>query len=77
MENLNITEIASDGSHTVLCVSDALSRLFSRVETIYGKETGDVIYKIEMYPDGAWVVRHTYILYERDDVEKLIHVNDL
>lgn len=77
MENLKITEKLPDGTQTELNISDVISRLFSRVETLYGKETDGVKYKIEMYIDGAWVVKHTYIPYERDDVEKLVHINYL
>lgn len=77
MENLKITEKLSDGTQTELRISDVISRLFSRVETLYGKETDAVNYKIEMYIDGAWIVKHTYVPYERDDVEKLVHINDL
>jgi hypothetical protein len=77
MENLKITEKLSGVTQTELRISDVISRLFSRVETLYGKETDAVTYKIEMYIDGAWVVKHTYVPYERDDVEKVVRINDL
>jgi hypothetical protein len=77
MENLKITEKLSDETQTELHISDVISRLFSRVETLYGKETDAVTYKIEMYIDGAWVVKHTYVPYERDDVERVVRINDL
>jgi hypothetical protein len=34
-------------------------------------------YKIERYDDGVWVVNHNYIPYERDDVERIVRLNDL
>ena len=77
MENLKITEKLSGVTQTELRISDVISRLFSRVETLYGKETDAVTYKIEMYIDGAWVVKHTYVPYERDNVEKMVRINDL
>lgn len=77
MKNLNITEKLSDGTQQELCISDVISRLFKKVELLYGAETDDTTYKIEMYIDGAWIVRHNYIPYERDDVEQVVRINDL
>lgn len=77
MENLKITEKFSDGTQQELCISDVISRLFSKVEILFGKENEYTTYKIERYDDSVWVVKHNYIPYERDDVELVIRINDL
>jgi hypothetical protein len=77
MTYLQNTEKLSDGTQQELCISDAISRLFSKVEILFGKENEDTTYKIERYDDGIWVVKHNYIPYERDDVERVIRLNDL
>lgn len=77
MGKIKITENLSDGTQQELCISEVINRLFSRVEILYGKEIEDTDYKIERYDDGVWVVRHSCIPYERDDVEKIIRINDI
>lgn len=76
MENLKITEKLSDGTQIELRISDVIGRLLQRVELIYGKDE-DVTYKVEMVGDEPWIVKHTYIPWERDDVIQLVRVNDL
>jgi len=76
MKNLKIVENFSDGTQQELSVSDVISRLFSEVETICGKEDEDTTYKIERYNDGIWIVRHEHTPYEGDYVEKVINLND-
>lgn len=56
--------------------TDVICRLLQRAELIYGKD-GGVTYKIEMFGDEPWIVKHTYIPWERDDVIQLVRVNDL
>ena len=76
MENFKITEKLSDGTQTELRISDVIGRLLHRAELIYGKDE-DVTYKVEMVGDEPWIVKHTYIPYEGDDVIQLVRVNDL
>ena len=76
MENLKITENLSDGTQTELRISDVIGRLLQKAELIYGKDE-DVTYKVEMVCDEPWIIKHTYIPWERDDVIHLVRVNDL
>ena len=59
-----------------LLLSDVIGRLLQKAELLYGK-TDDIVYKIEQYDDGVWIVQHNYIPYESDDVVKMCLINDL
>lgn len=76
MEKEKALEKVSDGMQTERRISDAICRLLQRAELIYGK-TEDTVYKIEMFDDEPWIVKHTYTPHERDDIIQLVRVNDL
>jgi hypothetical protein len=76
MENLKNTDKTSENAEKELRISDVIGRLLQKAELIYGKDE-DVTYKVEMVGDEPWIIKHTYIPWERDDVIQLVRVNDL
>lgn len=75
MSNLKITEIAPDGTETILTLNDIIKQLLDKAELVYGKFEYST-YNIAVINGESWILKYTQVEYDGDDVESIIRVCD-